>query len=253
MVKEAVLESGMFADSILENSWAHRSHRGWTTLTSFTLQTIVIGVLLLIPLLTTGVLPVGHVLPTPIPWGPPPPPAPRPIERQHATVMVSNLAGDVLIIPPSIPRHVQMIVENVPPPQVGYGDTPGVPGGTGRPGSVWNPISPAASYPLPPPPPAPVVRQFRTSKMLEGSLIRKVQPVYPPLAKTARVQGAVVVRAVIGRTGAIEHLQLISGHPMLAQAAIEAVSQWRYKPYILNDEAIEVETQITVNFTLSGN
>jgi protein TonB len=253
MVKEAVLENGMFADSILENCWAERSRRGWTTLTSFTLQAIVIAVLLLIPLLTTGVLPVGRVLPTPIPWGAPPPPAPRPMQRQRPTVVVSNLADNILITPPSIPHNVQMVVEEVAPPQPSYGDKPGVPGGTGVRGEGWSPISPVASYPLPAPPPAPVARQFRTSKMLEGSLIRKVQPVYPQLAKTARVQGTVVLEAVIGRTGVIEHLQLISGHPMLARAAIEAVSQWRYKPYILNDEAIEVETQITVNFTLSGN
>ena len=175
------------------------------------------------------------------------------MQRQHPTVAVSNLADNVLIAPQTIPPHVRMIVDVVPPLQMSYRETPGVPGGTGVTGAGWSPISPVASYPLPVPPPVPVARQFRTSKMLEGSLIRKVQPVYPPLAKTARVQGTVVLEAVIGRTGAIEHLQLISGHPMLARAAIEAVSQWRYKPYILNDEAIEVETQITVNFTLSGN
>jgi protein TonB len=76
---------------------------------------------------------------------------------------------------------------------------------------------------------------------------------YPPLARTARIQGPVILAAVISKAGAIENLRLISGHPMLVPAAIQAVSQWRYKPYILNDEAIEVETQITVNFVLAGN
>jgi len=88
--------------------------------------------------------------------------------------------------------------------------------------------------------------------MLQGSLIRRVEPTYPPLAKSARVQGPVVLEAIISKTGTIENLQLISGHPMLVGAAIEAVRQWRYKPYILNSEPIEVETQITVNFTLSN-
>jgi protein TonB len=89
--------------------------------------------------------------------------------------------------------------------------------------------------------------------MLQGSLIRRVEPMYPPLARTARIQGPVILAAVISKAGAIENLRLISGHPMLVPAAIQAVSQWRYKPYILNDEAIEVETQITVNFVLAGN
>jgi protein TonB len=87
---------------------------------------------------------------------------------------------------------------------------------------------------------------------MEGSLLRKVQPIYPPLAKSARIQGPVVLFAVISRSGTIDNLQVLSGHPMLVQAAIDAVQQWRYRPYILNQEPIEVETQITINFVL-GN
>ncbi len=89
--------------------------------------------------------------------------------------------------------------------------------------------------------------------MLEGSLIRRVQPVYPPLARTAHIQGSVVVDALISKAGTMENVHAISGHPMLVPAAIDAVSQWRYRPYILNSEPIEVETQITVNFYLGGS
>jgi protein TonB len=89
--------------------------------------------------------------------------------------------------------------------------------------------------------------------MLEGSLIRRVQPVYPPLARSARIQGSVLLAAQISKDGNIKDLKLISGHPMLVSAAIEAVRQWRYRPYILNGEPIEVETQITVNFILGQN
>jgi periplasmic protein TonB len=99
----------------------------------------------------------------------------------------------------------------------------------------------------------PAVRPFRTSSMLQGSLIRRVDPAYPPMARAARIQGTVVLAAVIAKDGTMENLRLISGHPLLVQAAIGAVSQWRYRPYILNDVAIEVETQITVNFVLGGN
>jgi protein TonB len=85
-----------------------------------------------------------------------------------------------------------------------------------------------------------------------GLLIRKVQPAYPPLARQARIQGQVLLQAQISKDGSIENLQLISGHPMLAPAAIEAVKQWRYKPYMLNGEPVAVDTQVVVNFTLSG-
>jgi protein TonB len=89
--------------------------------------------------------------------------------------------------------------------------------------------------------------------MLEGNLLHRVEPVYPPLAKTARIQGSVVLVAVISKAGTIDHLHAVSGPPMLVPAAVAAVSQWRYRPYILNSEPIEVETQITVNFLLAGN
>jgi protein TonB len=87
---------------------------------------------------------------------------------------------------------------------------------------------------------------------MEGSLIDRVQPEYPPLAKQARIQGTVLLRAVIDREGKIENLQVLGGHPLLVEAALKAVRQWRYRPYYLNGQAIEVETQITVHFTLSG-
>ena len=101
-------------------------------------------------------------------------------------------------------------------------------------------------------PVAPSLLVPRISHVMEGNLIRRVQPEYPALAKQARIQGTVVLRAVIDREGAIQDLQVVIGHPLLVQAAINAVRQWRYRPYYLNDQAVEVETQVTVNFTLSG-
>jgi len=97
-----------------------------------------------------------------------------------------------------------------------------------------------------------IEKVFRRSEILQGMLVRKVEPKYPPLAISARIQGPVVLAAVISKAGTIENLKLISGHPMLVGAAIDAVSQWRYRPYILNGDVIEVETQITVNFVLGG-
>jgi periplasmic protein TonB len=97
------------------------------------------------------------------------------------------------------------------------------------------------------------VQRVRVSQgVTAGLVIKRVNPTYPPLARTARVQGSVVLAAVIGKDGTIQNLHVLSGHPLLTQAALDAVKQWRYKPYILNGEPVEVDTQVTVNFTLSG-
>jgi protein TonB len=85
-----------------------------------------------------------------------------------------------------------------------------------------------------------------------GLLVRRVNPNYPPLARQARISGQVVLRAVISKDGSIENLTLVSGHPMLAPAAIDAVKQWKYRPYLLNGEPVEVDTEVLVNFTLAG-
>ncbi len=246
----------MFADSMLETSWAQRTRRSWTTLTSFGLQALVIGCLLLLPLWKTVGLPSVRALPTPVSWGAPPP-AVAPVARQHTvTIVQSNLADNVLIAPREVPNQVAKIEETTAPPQMSF-NRPGVPGGTGdgSGGDVWKSLGDTLSHaaPLPVPAPAPTTRTFRTSSMLEGSLIRRVQPVYPPLARGARIQGSVVLVAIISKAGTIENLHALSGPPLLVPAAIDAVSRWRYRPYILNSEPIEVETQITVNFTLSGN
>ena len=85
-----------------------------------------------------------------------------------------------------------------------------------------------------------------------GLLIQKIEPKYPPLALAARIWGQVLLKAIIGKDGEIKELQLVSGHPLLAPAAIEAVRQWRYRPYLLNGKPVEVETAITVTFQISG-
>jgi protein TonB len=250
-----VWEDAMFAESILETSWAQRTRRGWTTLTSFGLQTLIIGTLLTIPLLRTVGVPLGRVVQLPMAWSAPPPPLQRFSNQAMPTHIQSNFVDHILVAPPSIPIHVAHVEETGPPPQVSYNSGEGVEGGTGfgsRDG-IWKSLG-VTTQPFVPRP-APVVSgrpAFRTSTMLQGSLIRRVEPVYPPLARAARIQGQVIVEAIIGKDGTMQHVQLVSGHPMLSGAAIEAVRQWRYRPYILNGEAIEVETQITVNFILAN-
>lgn len=110
--------------------------------------------------------------------------------------------------------------------------------------------------PAPPPPPSPTGGSGGGQRIRVGpgmqreNLIRSVDPVYPPLALQARIQGTVRFTAIIGRDGRIQNLQLVSGHPLLVQAAREAVSQWEYRPTLLNGEPVEVVTQIDVNFPL---
>jgi len=243
----------MFADSLLETSWAQRTQRSWTTLTSFGLQTVIIGLLLLIPLLTTVGAPSGRTtVSTPITMGRRDPgPATQPHTARGGHVSLVPIPAR-LLVPGRMPTRIYR------GPDVS--ETPSGPE-SGPIGFLGPSTGPAPALPLPligthpvlpSAPPTAGGRTFKTSKILEGSLIRKVEPQYPSLARTARIQGAVVLSAVISKAGTIDELRLVSGHPMLAHAAIEAVSQWRYRPYVLNGELIEVETQITVNFTLGG-
>ena len=84
-------------------------------------------------------------------------------------------------------------------------------------------------------------------------LVSKVDPIYPPLARQARIQGVVSLKVIVGNTGDVEDVQLVTGHPMLAPAAIAAVKQWKYRPYLLNGEPIRADIQVQINFTLSNN
>lgn len=245
--------SNIFADSMLEISWAQRGRRSWTTLTSFGVQVVIIGLLLLIPLLrTVGAPTVKKTVSTPLSMGRPDP-GPAPHQNPGRTGVVMSTSSHPLIIATGhrLPPISSDGDEADPAPSgTCLGCTVGI--GPGTPDGPYTGIF-SGNHVLPsPPPPATITRKFQTSSMLEGSLIRKVQPVYPPLAKTARIQGPVVLFAVISRAGTIDNLRVLSGHPMLVPAAIDAVKQWQYRPYILNHEPIEVETQITVNFVL-GN
>ena len=246
----------MFAESMLETSWGQRTRQSWTTLTSFAVQAVVIAALLVLPLWRTVGLPPARVLPTPVTLSAPPPVGPIVQHQNMGMIVPHSLDENVIVAPREIPRDIPTIDEASVPPQISPSPS-GTRDGTGN-GSgdgVWRALgdSIARPAPLPMPAPAPVDRVFRSSDLLAGSLVRRVQPVYPALARSARIQGTVVLSAVISKAGTMENLRVVSGHPLLVAAAMEAVSQWRYRPYILNHEPIEVETQIIVSFSLSGN
>jgi protein TonB len=187
----------------------------------------------------------------PPPPPPPPPPAAAPIKIIKK--IESEIQNGQLRTPTKIPEKVQIIKEEEAPPSMATGGVVGgVPGGVpgGQMGGVIGGI--ISSTPVAVPKVATPQRVRVSQGVSQGLLIKKIQPSYPPLARQARIQGQVLLQAEISKDGSIQNLRLISGHPMLAPAAIEAVKQWRYKPYYLNGEPVEVETQITVIFSLSG-
>ena len=240
----------MLADS-LNFAWDNRSHRGWTTVASFAAQILGVGVLLLLPLIYTQGLPQVQLLGPLIAPSPPPGPS-RDLAHVRATNRPqSNLANWIVIVPREMQTGIATIVEQAPPPQVGEIGVPSGPGDRWSRNSVLNSVASANASALPPPPSL-TARPPRISRMMEGNLVRKVQPEYPAVAKSARIQGAVVLRAIISKDGRIVNLHVLSGHPMLVKFAIDAVSQWRYRPYYLNGDPVEVETQVTVNFVLAG-
>jgi len=145
--------------------------------------------------------------------------------------------------------------DEAPPPMPASGGVVGgVPGGIpgGQLGGVIGSVISSTNSAVPRFVPV-VPQRIRISQgVTKGLLIHREEPTYPVLARSARVQGEVVLSAVIDTNGQITNLQLVSGHPMLVPAAISAVKQWRYKPYLLNGQPVEVETTITVIFTLSS-
>ena len=147
------------------------------------------------------------------------------------------------------PAHT---TQEAPPPPVGT--TGGVVGGV--PGGAFSEVlGSTRSVPVlaKAPEPTPIKRIRVASRVAEANLIHDVTPQYPPEAGRARIEGTVVLMAVIGTDGTVKDMRVESGLPILAQAAIDAVKQWRYRPYTVNGEPVEVDSRITINFTLSAS
>lgn len=252
----------MFEQSFVEGENVTR--KASSVFISFLVQCILVVIAILIPLIYTDVLPKAQL--TSFLVAPPPPPPPPPPPAATPPVKVVKVAprqfdAGRLMAPKQIPKEIAMIKEEELPPAAAAGVVGGVPGGVpgGAPGGVIGGIIGAVPSAAPPPPPpvkeAPkpaTPKQIRVGGNVQAAkLINQPKPVYPPLAKQARIQGTVRFNAVIGRDGSIQNLTLVSGHPLLVPAATEAVRQWRYQPTLLNGEPVEVVTQIDVNFTLT--
>ena len=249
----------MFEQSLLTSG---KTAKPWTVAISFIFQTILIGIAILIPLIYTDTLPrttLTSFLVAPPPPPPPPPPPAAPVKVQR--VIPRQFDAGRLMAPKSVPKQIAINKEEeLPPPTGAVGVVGGVPGGVpgGAGGGIIGGIIGAAPVAAPPPPPKVEVQKPLTPQRIrvggnvqQAKLVRQPKPVYPPLAKQARIQGVVRFTAIIGKDGTIQNLQLVTGHPLLVPSAQEAVKQWVYQPTLLNGEPVEVITQIDVNFTLS--
>jgi protein TonB len=232
----------MFETALVDLRNAPRSALALSSL----VQLCAVGVLLLLPLLYTQGLP-GIQLRSVL-AAPPPPSAPQ---RTIAQIQTRPAGTRIFSVPAAIvARAVTSQGEPLtPPPEVGISAS-SAPGEAVYEGAGSIPTN------IAPPPPAPVKTQSHQplrvgSGVSEANLIHRVQPVYPPLAKTTRVEGTVEFMATISKQGMIENLQLVRGHPLLVNAAREAILQWRYRPTLLNGEPVEVITDIVVNFALN--
>lgn len=246
----------MLTTEINETTCDETSRRTWATLTSFAIQAMAVGLALLLPMIYTQGLPQLKILSQALIATPAPPPgAPPEIASSRASnVVVSNLRDGHVMLPGRIPRSIVAIDDQGATPSSGTGWGPGSTGTGNDPNGVLHSILSGTGVTAVPPKPAAIPHNvLRFSVMMQGYLVRRVEPIYPALAKAARIQGPVHLQATISKQGMIENLQVLSGHPMLAGAAVDAVRQWRYRPYLLNGEAVEVETEVTVNFVLSGS
>lgn len=252
----------MFEQSILNRNSGGR--RPFAVMLSLAIQLTLLTIAILVPLVFADVLPAAQL--TSMFVLPPLPIAARPAEPPPETtatarrVKVKPVATNVFTAPAEIPKTIPNIVEEIEidPNLVQIASTmPNI--GNSRNGTVGvmglNAFASQTPAVAPPPPEQPqkpneVIRVRRGGSVVEAQAISRPSPEYPELAKRARVEGDVQLNAVIGVDGNIKELRVHSGHPLLVNAAVQAVSQWRYRPTILNGDPVEVVTQITVNFRL---
>jgi periplasmic protein TonB len=242
----------VFEQSLLLNQ---DTKRPWNFLASLGAELLLISLALLIPLLYRDHLPAVH-------WkdivvGPAPQPEPVPVaqpSRGTNTTQVHALARPLYLDPRASLRSapaasIDLALEAPPTLGPGYGGS----------NSTLGTYIPNVVAAPPPPPKRPEVETPTlpsgpipvTSDLQMAKLLRKVIPDYPPIARAAGISGIVRLIGTIGKDGAIQNLQVISGHPMLARAALEAVRQWVYKPTLLNGKPVEVIAPIEVSFTLA--
>jgi len=232
----------MFEDALLESArHSPGKQRTVSTAASVALQAALLATFVLLPLLARQIVP--NVITRQPVWLPPiETPAPPIAESGTATTGPQVFIAARGLTQPSQIRRLDRSgsPKDIAPVQIGTnGPNPAsLPGILDKGAGPVLPENPATKHPP-------------TSVLEQGVVISRVQPVYPHIAIVNRVQGSVHLNAIITPNGTLESLHVISGHPMLARAALEAVQQWRFRPYVLNGKPIEVQTEVTVNFSLN--
>ena len=243
-------------DDLVDSGEKKSTHKRWTVILSGIIQAGILFVFVLIPLIYTEALPKGSL--TTFLVAPPPPPPPPP-PAAAVTKVVKPIARIIqqgkMMAPTVIPKKVNIIKEEEMPPEVSGGVQGGVVGGVpgGQAGGVLGGIIGGTGGSGPPPPPPKAQQRIRVGGQVQAAkMVRQIQPIYPQIAKTAHVQGTVILHAVIAKDGSVQELNYVSGPPLLMKSAMDAVREWKYQPTLLNGEPVEVDTTISVIFTLGG-
>jgi len=244
MFEEMVVSGGM-----------KKTNKPWTVVLSMGLQVGFLAVLILIPLIYTEALPrtmMATMLTAPPP-PPPPPPPPAAVQVVKVKPQVHLMDAGKLMAPKVIPKDIKIIKEEAEPDMGSVGAVGGVPGGVagGSMGGVLGGVIGGMGAAPPPPKPKQSGPLRVGGNVQAAKIINRVQPIYPPLARQTRISGTVRLHAIIGKDGTIQSLEVVSGHPLLQQAALDAVRQWRYQPTLLNGEPVDVDTTIDVIFSLN--
>jgi periplasmic protein TonB len=242
----------MFDEMVVSSPNPKRTNKPWTVVLSMIFQVAFLAVLILIPLIYTEALPKTMMATLLVAPPPPPPPPPPPIAQiVHVKPQVHLMDAGKLVTPKVIPKDIKIIKEDAPD-MSSMGMQGGVVGGVagGQMGGVIGGVIGGVGGA--PPPPKPTQTRIRQGgNVTAAKLTNKVQPMYPPLARQTRISGTVRLHAIIGKNGSVEQLEVMSGHPLLVQSALDAVKQWKYQPTTLNGEPVEVDTTIDVIFSLN--
>src|SRR5260221_2151741 len=225
----------MFEDMVISSPNPQKTNKPWTVVVTMIAQMIFLSILILIPLIYTEALPktmMATMLTAP---PPPPPPPPPPVQTQvvHVKPQVHLMDAGKLVQPKAIPKDIKIIKEDAP--DVNAGMQGGVPGGVAG-GSMGGVIGGViGGMGGAPPPPRPAQQRIRQGGSVQAPLlVNKVTPVYPPLGRQMRISGPVGLHAIIPKKRSGPSLEILSGHPLLVRAAMDAVQQWRYQPTLLN-------------------
>jgi protein TonB len=240
----------MFDEMVVSSPNPKKTNKPWTVILSMIFQVAFLAVLILIPLIYTEALPKTMMATLLVAPPPPPPPPPPPIAQVvHVKPQVHLMDAGKLVTPKVIPKDIKIIKEDAPDMSGMQGGVVGGVAGGQMGGVIGGVIGGVGAAP---PPPKPTQQRIRQGGQVQAAkLVNKVQPMYPPLARQTRISGTVRLHAIIAKNGSVEQLEVISGHPLLVQAALDAVRQWKYQPTTLNGDNVEVDTTIDVIFSLN--